>query len=224
LSKFLLKIPTMGKIQPIMGKKTNTSPPAVCLADALFSKVRQRLLAVLFGAPERSFYMGELIALARSGNGAVQRELANLAAGGLLTIHKQSNQKHYQANPHSPVYAELLALVGKGVGTANVVRTALSALYPAVSAAFLHGEASRIDSADAPITAVLFGSDVDADAVSAAMQGAANTLGQQVRFTLYTVESISLAMQADDQFMSRLLSGSKTWLCGSEDQLFAQPS
>lgn len=44
-------------------------------ADALFPKVRQRVLAVLFGRPDRSFYTNELIGLAQSGAGAVQREL-----------------------------------------------------------------------------------------------------------------------------------------------------
>lgn len=215
-------MPIRGKINPIMGKKANIPPAAASLADALFSKVRQRLLAVLYGAPERSFYMGELIALAHSGNGAVQRELLNLAAGGLLSVHKQSNQKHYQANVHSPVYAELLALVGKGVGTVNVLRTAVSALYPAVSAAFLYGDARVEDTSGAPITAILFGSGEDAEAVSTAMQRAANTLGQQVRFTLYTPDTLAVALQEDDQFMSDLLAGPKTWLTGCEDQLFSQ--
>jgi hypothetical protein len=37
------------------------------LADALFPKVRQRVLAVLFGNPGRSYYANEVIALAQSG-------------------------------------------------------------------------------------------------------------------------------------------------------------
>jgi hypothetical protein len=206
-----------------MGKKS-TSPPTDSLADALFSKVRQRLLAVLFDAPERSFYMGELIALAHSGNGAVQRELANLASAGLLTVHKQANQKHYQANADSPVYQELRALVGKSIGAVNVVRTALSTLPGAVSSAFLYGDAAIPVASGAPITAVLFGSGDDTAAVSTAMQGAANILGQQVRFTLYTPESLADAVLPDAQFMTRLLAPPKVWLVGSQDQLFEQPS
>lgn len=53
------------------------------------------MLAVLFGTPDRSFYANEVIALAQSGTGAVQRELADLAKAGLLTVSKQGNQKHY---------------------------------------------------------------------------------------------------------------------------------
>lgn len=50
----------------ISGAQSSLSP-----ADALFPKVRQRLLALLYGAPERSYYTNELIALAQSGAGAV---------------------------------------------------------------------------------------------------------------------------------------------------------
>ena len=69
-----------------------TPAKSVTLADALFPKVRQRVLAVLFSAPDRSFYANEVITLARSGNGAVQRELAGLSGAGLLTVRKQGNQ------------------------------------------------------------------------------------------------------------------------------------
>ena len=61
-----------------MGTIRSALSAPVSLPDALFSKVRQRVLAVLFGTPDRSFYANEVIALARSGTGAVQRELAGL--------------------------------------------------------------------------------------------------------------------------------------------------
>ena len=54
------------------------------LADALFTKTQQRVLGVLFGRPERSFYASELIREAGTGSGAAQRELAKLEDGGLI--------------------------------------------------------------------------------------------------------------------------------------------
>ncbi len=80
---------------------------------------------MLFGAPDRSFYANELITLAASGTGAVQRELASLSESGLLTVNKQGNQKHYQANANAPVFAELRSLVLKTMGLADVLRNAL---------------------------------------------------------------------------------------------------
>ncbi len=46
-------------------------------------RVAARVLAVLFGNASRSFYANEIIRVADSGTGAVQRELAALEAAGL---------------------------------------------------------------------------------------------------------------------------------------------
>jgi hypothetical protein len=103
-------------------------PPISGIADALFSKVQQRVLAVLFENPGRSFCANEVIALAGSGTGAVQRELACLEAAGLVTVTRVGNQKHYQANAAAPVFEELRGLVLKTSGLADVLRGALAPL------------------------------------------------------------------------------------------------
>ena len=106
-------IPNMGMKQ---GRKGPGHPPKPGVADALFAKAQQRVLGVLFGNPGRSFYANEVIGLARSGTGAVQRELARLEAAGLVTAVRIGKQKHYQANPASPVFEELRTLVLKTSG------------------------------------------------------------------------------------------------------------
>ncbi|WP_456372258.1 winged helix-turn-helix domain-containing protein, partial [Thiolapillus sp.] len=98
------------------------------LADALFTATQQRVLALLFGEPGRSFYTYELIDRIGAGSGAVQRELKRLAESGLVTVKRIGNQKHYQANPDSPVFEELCGLVRKTVGLAGPIREALEPL------------------------------------------------------------------------------------------------
>ncbi len=59
-----------GMLIPNMGIKSKSPPGRVRssgLADALFSSTQQRVLAWLFGQPERSFYATELIGLAGAG-------------------------------------------------------------------------------------------------------------------------------------------------------------
>lgn len=92
-------------------RKSRKSTLLLAAATALFPKARQRVLAVLFGNTERSYYGNEIIALAQCGTGAVQRELASLADAGLLTVTHVGNQKHFQANADAPAFAELRALV-----------------------------------------------------------------------------------------------------------------
>jgi hypothetical protein len=99
---------------------TSHAPIGSGVADALFTKVQQRVLAVLFGNHSRSFYTNELIALACSGSGAVQRELARLEAAELVTVRRVGNQKHYQANASAPIFEELRGLVLKTSGLVDV--------------------------------------------------------------------------------------------------------
>ncbi len=94
-------------IVPEMG---SAPKPRSGLADALLTPVQQRVLGVLFGQPDRTYQSAELIRLARSGTGAVHRQLSRLEAAGLLTATRVGNQKHYQARRDSPVFAELHGL------------------------------------------------------------------------------------------------------------------
>ena len=54
------------------------------LSNALFSKVRQCVLALLYGQPHRSFHTNEVIQLTLSGTGVIQRKPVKLAAVGLI--------------------------------------------------------------------------------------------------------------------------------------------
>lgn len=189
-------------------------------ADALFPAVRQRVLAVLFGSPDRSFYANELIALARSGTGAVQRELASLLAAGLVTVRDQGNQKHYQANAASPVFAELRGLVLKTVGLADVLRAALAPLGDQVAAAFVYGSVARQQDTAASDVDVLIVSDALGYAeVFGALEGAAQTLGRTINPTLYTRAELARRRAQDNAFVTRVLDQPRIWLMGDEEVL-----
>lgn len=117
-------MPKMGMIVPVMGTPTRQPTPAAGLADTLFSATQQRVLGALFARPDRSFYASELIAASRGGSGAVQRELARLEGAGLIVSQRIGNQKHYQANPDSPIFEELLGIARKVFGAGEVPRVA----------------------------------------------------------------------------------------------------
>ena len=189
-------------------------------ADALFPAVRQRVLAVLFGSPDRSFYANELIALARSGTGAVQRELASLLAAGLVTVRDQGNQKHYQANAASPVFAELRGLVLKTVGLADVLRAALAPLAGQITMAFVYGSVARREDTAASDVDVLIVSDALGYAeVFGALESAAQTLGRAINPTLYTRAELARRRAQDNVFVTRVLDQPRIWLMGDEEAL-----
>ena len=204
-----------------MGILINLEAPSD-VASALFPKVRQRVLAVLFGNPNRSFYANEVIALAQSGTGAVQRELATLSAAGLLTVKRQGNQKHYQANADAPVFLELRGLVLKTMGLADVLRAALAPLAPQIELAFVYGSvAKQQDTADSDIDVMIVSTGLGYADVFGALESATATLGRKVSPTLYTRAEITKRMSQDNAFVTRVLQQPKIWLIGNEEQLNA---
>lgn len=197
----------------------NTSTPLLSgTADALFPKVRQRVLAVLFGTPDRSFYANELIAMAQSGTGAVQRELAGLCDAGLITVRKQGNQKHYQANPASPVFAELRGLVLKTMGLGDVLRAALAPMVPAIQLAFVFGSmASQQDTAQSDVDLLIVSPSLRYGEVFGALEAASHTLGRTVNPTIYTPEEFERRAAQDNAFVTRVMQQPKIWLIGEEE-------
>lgn len=101
----------MGTSQARPGKVERC--PTRNVADALFTRTQQRLFSLLFGQPERAFAISELIALAGSGSGAVQRELQRLLDCRLLVVIGVGRLKRYQANPVAPIFEELCSIVEK---------------------------------------------------------------------------------------------------------------
>ena len=82
-------------------------------AEALFTRTQRRVLAILFGLPDRSHYANEIVRAAGVGIGAALRELEALVGANLVVTARVGNQKHFQANRDSPVFAELVALAQK---------------------------------------------------------------------------------------------------------------
>ena len=202
----------------------NSTPSPSSTADALFPKVRQRVLAVLFSAPDRSFYTNEVIGLAQSGAGAVQRELADLAGAGLLTVRKQGNQKHFQANAASPVFAELRGLVLKTMGLADVLRAALAPLVPQIERAFVFGSiAKQQDTAESDVDLLVVSDTLGYGDVFAALEGASQTLGRTINPALYSAADFQARLQGDNAFVSRVMQQPKIWLIGQAESAPHEP-
>src|SRR5882672_4907090 len=105
--------------------------------DPYLEATQQRVLRVFFAEPRRSVYASELIREAGTGSGAAQRELAKLEESGLIVGRRIGNQKHYQANPASPLYTELTGIVVKTIGLMDPLRATFQPLSSAIHAAFV---------------------------------------------------------------------------------------
>ena len=190
------------------------------LADALFSPVQQRVLALLFGHPERSFRSSELISLADSGTGAVHRQLMRLADSGLVTVTRAGNQKHYQANPASPVFAELHGLVVKTIGLVGPLEEALAPFRERIQAAFVYGSIAKgNDTAQSDIDLMVISNDLSYADLYSALQEAEATLQRPVHVSLATMADWQHKLATGNPFVTKVQAQPKISLIGSADDL-----
>lgn len=189
-------------------------------ADALFTKTQQRVLSVLFGQTNRSFYANEIIGLAASGSGAVQRELARLEAAALVNVHRVGNQKHYQANPDAPIFAELRAIVLKTFGVADVLRVALESFLPTIELAFVYGSIAKgTEHAGSDIDLMVVGTVPSNAQLLEALSPAREQLGRIINPTLYTPAEFAQRVHDGKSFIVRVLEQPKIFIKGSEHVL-----
>jgi hypothetical protein len=209
-------------VKPLAGKsaKTAKSIAAARPVDALFTKSRQRVLTVLFGHPERSFYANEIITLAQVGTGATQRELAALADAGLLTVSKQGKQKHYQANPGSELAAEIYAIVRKTMCLNGVIDAALATQVAKIVVAVAFGTEDVLrDTSYGEVDLLIVSDQLDDTAVSELLKPAATALKRRLAVTHCSRAEFAQLAAKDAAFTDRLQSLPKIWLVGSDAQL-----
>ncbi len=192
------------------------------MLDALFTRTKQRVLSLIFGQPDRSFATMELIKLAGSGSGAVQRELERLVKSGLVIATVSSGQKRLTANRASPLFDELRRIVDKTAGTDAVLTSALAPLAAAIQFAVLYGSVAKgTDVASSDIDLLIVTDNLTLEEVFAALEAAEQRLGRRVSPTLYTSDEFRRRRKARHPFLTKVLSGTHVVLVGSEDAVAA---
>lgn len=215
-------MPNMGINIPNMGIKTDQpiQNQPLSMADALFSKTQQRVLALLYGQPERSFYATEMINLSGGGSGAIQRELSRLERSGLVNVTRIGSQRHFQANFGAPIYSELCAIVQKTVGLVGQLKAALEPLEKRIEFAFVFGSvAKQTDSASSDIDLMIVSDTLVYADVFPALEDLSGKLNRQVQPTIYSHDELARRVDSQNAFITKVLQQPKVWIIGSESDL-----
>jgi predicted nucleotidyltransferase len=185
------------------------------IGAALFTKTQQRVLGLLYGQTDKSFYMNEIVRLADMGKGTVRRELDKLMTAGLLTINKQGNQNHYQANAENPIYTELQSIVKKTFGVVGVLNFALHTILPIVDYAFVYGSVAKgTEHASSDIDLMLVAEDLSYTDLMEALSIAEKQLGRSINPTIYNKQEMHKRIKQKQSFITRVLSQNMLWLKG----------
>ena len=187
------------------------------IGEALFTKTQQKVLGLLYGHTERSFYLNELINLAGMGRGTIRRELDKLSDVGLITAKKQGNQIHYQANDHHPVFQELKSMVKKTFGVVGVIQAALADILPEVSFAFIYGSIAKgSEGAESDVDLMIVADGVSYADVMEVLSSAEEQIGRTINPTIYNQDEFRKRLNSNQSFLSRVLSQEVLWIKGFE--------
>lgn len=175
------------------------------LADALFSRTQQRVLALVFGQAPRSFHLNELVRLAGVGSGSVQRELARLVAAGLVHRRLLGRQVWFEANRESPVFEELRSLIRKTSGLTDVLRQALAPLSGRIEQAFVFGSVAKgTDTSESDIDLMIIGESLSYADVYPLLTDAEATVGRKISPTLYSPADWQRRLDDANAFVTRV--------------------
>lgn len=189
------------------------------LSDALFTETQQKVLGLLYGQLDKSFYLKEILRLTGMGVATIKRELDRMLAAGILHMNKIGNQHHYQANPGCPIYVELITIVKKTVGLTEPIREALEPLSKKIDWAFVFGSvASGKESAASDIDLMIIG-DVGFSEAANALYSIQETLGREVNPKIFRKREWAKLEKANDAFVRDVMDKPRMDVMGGRDEL-----
>ncbi|MHC4588079.1 MAG: nucleotidyltransferase domain-containing protein [Planctomycetota bacterium] len=196
------------------------------IASSLFPKSRRAVLGLLFGQPDRAFYLREVVDLTGLGVGHAQRELKRLTEAGIIVRSEQGRHVYFQANEHCPIYVELRGIVTKTVGAVAVVREALAPLADRIVAAYVYGSGARgVEQQTSDLDVMIIGDATFSEVVDA-VRAAEPKLHRNINPTVYPVDEFTEKLAARHHFVTTVMKRDKVFVLGNEDEfrrLFDQP-
>lgn len=211
----------MGRKIPDLGTGAGSSSG---LAGALFSGVQQRVLTLLFGRPDESFYMTQIVKALDSGTGAVDRELDRLEQSGLVSVERIGNQKHYKASRASPIFPELYSIVQKTIGLREPLQRFLAPHAKQIDAAFVYGSvAKKTDTSRSDIDLMVIGDDLTYPDIFSEIQKAEGVLGRPINVTIVEPAAWKRKLREKNSFIVKIKSQPKIFIIGSEADLNDEP-
>ena len=187
------------------------------IGNVLFTKTQQKVLGLLYGQPYKSFYLNEIVRLSDIGRGTIKRELERMTASGIVIQKRIGNQNHYQANDSCPVYQELLGIVRKTFGIADVIKTALTPIFERIIFAYIYGSIAKSeDSSKSDIDLLVISDKLTYSEVMERLIEVESSLGRVVNPTIYDLKQIKQKLKQDNAFVARIIEQPKIWI--KEDQ------
>ena len=189
------------------------------ILEALFPEVRAKVLAAVFGQPDREWYLTELARTLKMQPSSLQRELEALSKAGILEQRRDGRRVYVKPDKNSPVFADLRGLLEKTAGVIPVLRSELEILGESIRLAFVYGSVARSEETSvSDIDLMVVGKAGLSDLIPA-LRNSERILGRPVNPSVYSSEEFQERVRSENHFLTTVLKGAKQFVKGGEDEL-----
>jgi predicted nucleotidyltransferase len=189
------------------------------LADALFPKIRQNILAATYLQPEKWWFMSELAAFLNVTPSSLQRELESLTASGILRSRRDGNRLYFQAETESPIFIPLKDLITQLLGVETQIKQSFAVFADRISVAFIYGSVARGEnSTQSDVDLIVIGS-IGLAEISPVLRELERQFNREINANCYSVEEFQKKIALENHFVTSILSGEKIFLIRGENEL-----
>ncbi len=189
------------------------------MLEALFSsRVRGKLLAVLFLSPGTKHNAWELSRSLHENYSAVWKELSRLEASGILISEPRGNSKTYQVNPGCPIAPELRSIFLKTAGFATVIRDKLRELG-SIKTAFVYGSFASGEADPRSDVDLMIIGEVDLIRLANLIAELEKELSRPINYVIYAEKEWNEKRAQQEPFALNVDRSPKIMLIGGENAL-----
>ena len=187
------------------------------LSELLSSRVKAEIFRLLFGLRDQELHVREMERQSGLTDATVRQELKRLTRLGLVERRRDGNRVCYRAHRQHPLYLELHNLVLKTTGLVEVLREALT--HDDIAVAFVFGSVARSEEkAQSDVDLMVIGS-IRLRQLTKLLSGVAGQIGREINPHIMTQKEFCQRQNARDHFLTTVLSDSRLFVKGSDDEL-----
>jgi predicted nucleotidyltransferase len=187
------------------------------LANLFCSRTRAGILTCLFGAAPQRLHVRALVRESGCSLGAVQQDLRNLVALGLIRSERDGNRLYYSAEASHPLYHGLREIVARTTGIYAVLADCLGS--SGIRFAYVFGSvASGQAKASSDVDLMVIGS-VGLRELVARLVPAGERLGREINPHVMSEDEYFKRCKEGEHFISTVIGAERRVIVGDEHEL-----
>ena len=187
--------------------------------NALFPKIRQKILAATFLQSEKWWFISELAEHLGTSPSSLQRELESLTESGILRNRREGNRLYFQAETNSPIYLPLRELITQTLGIIEQIDESLSVFSEKIKIAFIYGSIARGEENSLSDVDLMLIGEVKLSEISPILRDLERKFNREINVNCYSLEELQKKIEAGNHFLTAVIKGKKIFLVGDENEL-----